>query len=118
MIVSSKQLEEAAATIRRRKRPQRIRDTDIWATAAQMDTAASLLREAEPTVITSPLHMASTYERPGFIDSEDQDASGTLVLRIGILPSRRFRIGRRGGVVPQPENGAAVREAKEKEQSP
>lgn len=102
MLVTSKQMEGAAAEIRRRKRgPQVIPAEDVTVSAAQCDTAARLLREADPCVIRSPKRYAGTNERPGFIEHEAQTDSEILVLQIGIIPSTTYHIDRQGEVVSQ-----------------
>jgi hypothetical protein len=91
MMVSSETLAEGAATIRKRRRPMRLAECDVRATAAQLDTAAQILRDAAPSYIRGQ----KPEERPGFIEPTDQDDSGDLVFRMGVIGST-YRIDRRG----------------------
>lgn len=61
--------------------------------AAQLDAAAQILREADPSVCNG-----ISQERPGWIDAKDQEDESVLVFRLGILPSITFRIDRKGNV--------------------
>lgn len=93
MLVNSKQLDDAAEEIIRRGRSQVIPKVGKLVNAAQMRTAARLLREAQPSVCNG-----IKEERPGFIESEQPDPN-TLAFTVGILPSTTYRINRRGNVV-------------------
>jgi hypothetical protein len=94
MIVSSATLTAGAATVRKRKRPQTIHAEGVTVTAAQLDTAARILREADPSIANG-----IKTERPGFIERRSQGDPEVLVFRMGILPSTEYRIDRRGSVL-------------------
>jgi hypothetical protein len=93
VIVHSDQLTEAAATVRRRKRPQRIPAEGVVVNAPQLDAAAQLLRDAEPSICNGDVQ-----ERPGFIEWRQQEKPAVLVFEVGILPSITYRIDRKGNV--------------------
>lgn len=102
MIVNSKQLDDAAQQLRSTGVPHALLKGNVRATPAQLETAARLLRESEPSVIekvnrrrVKPI----VNERPGFIESERQDGSNALTFQIGILPSREHRIAPDGRVI-------------------
>lgn len=91
MLVNSKQLTDAAATVRKRKRPQMIHAEGVVVTARQCETAARLLREAEPSICNGDVQ-----ERPGFIDRDQQSDPNVLAFTVGIIPRTRYRIARNG----------------------
>lgn len=95
MIVNSKQLTAAAATIRMRHKPMLIPAAAVTVSAAQLDTAARILREAEPCIANGDV-----AERPGFIEKERQDDPKVLVFQMGILPTTEYRISRGGEIQP------------------
>lgn len=106
MLVTSAMLTDAAEAIRASERPRRLADEPgIEVSAAQMDTAARILREAEPSQITSMRGAVSgslsfdPQERPGFIDGSQQDDSQVLTFVVGIIPSHTYRIARNGEVI-------------------
>lgn len=100
MLVNSRQLEAAAATVRKRRRPQMIHAEGVAVNAAQCEAAARILREAEPCVANGDVS-----ERPGFIDRNDQGDPAVLVFRMGILPSYRYEIDRSGAIASDDEDG-------------
>lgn len=106
MIVNSAQLTIAADLIRERNEPHVvIRVEGVAVSAAQLDTAARILREAEPSIITNATGLRSgtvsydPQERPGYIDAAQQDDPEVLVFTVGILPSTEYRIARDGAVL-------------------
>jgi hypothetical protein len=98
MIVSSASLLRGAQAIRESGRGTAPLGNGVVVSAAQLEKAAEILQEADPAVITSPRRMASSQERPGFIEPESQETDEALVFQMGILPSIIFRIDRDGGV--------------------
>lgn len=60
--------------------------------AAQCETAARLLREADPVVCNG-----LTEERPGWIDQQEENED-VLVLKIGIIPSTVHYIDKDGSL--------------------
>lgn len=104
-LVNSAMLERSAAAIRKGPNPgdaMAIPGERVAVTAAQLDTAARILREAEPSQITHASGIRSgtvdydPQERPGFIDGEQQDDPMVLRLTVGILPETTFLIARDG----------------------
>lgn len=101
MLVNSTVLDTAADALRERGRLWPLR-CGITVSAEQMDTAARLLREAEPSQITKATGTRSgavnfdPQERPGFIDPEQQEDAKTLTFAVGILPTATYRIARDG----------------------
>lgn len=117
MIVNSNQLLKAAATLREQGVATR-KLADAWdnveVSAAQLETAAGILQDAEPSVITnvrassgsfSNLELNKPQERPGYISSDHQLESHPeiLVFVVGILPSTHYYIDREGELVEHPE---------------
>lgn len=70
----------------------------VKVTEAQARSAAKLIQDAEPSVIRRPVAMASTQERPAFIDADKQPEDGTLLLEVGILPMNPYLIEPDGSV--------------------
>ena len=90
MIVNSKQLDNAADEIGEGARKTK---EGVLVTAAQLRTAARILREAEPSVCNG-----LSAERPGFIEAEDQDDPDVLVFQMGILTGASYRIRPDGSI--------------------
>jgi hypothetical protein len=113
MLVNSAQLVVAADIIRERgKSPVTIPREGIAVTAEQLDTAARILREAEPSQITHATGIRSgtvdydPQERPGFIDAAQQSDPEVLTFVVGILPATTYLIARDGAHHPghEPES--------------
>jgi hypothetical protein len=105
MQVTVKMLEEGADRIRRIKHgPQLIPAIGIKVSAAQLDKAAELLREAEPSVITAasgPVQVTlnKPQARPAYIEptAQNPEKPEILVFQIGIL-GETYRIDREGNL--------------------
>lgn len=94
MLVNSRSLAAAAEEVRARNAgPQYVPAAGVYVTAEQLDTAARLLREAEPSICNG-----RKSERPGFIHEGSQVALDSLVLDIGILSTERYVIARDGSL--------------------
>jgi len=92
LLVSSATLTAAAETMRKAGDDLReVRGEGVYVSAAQLEEAARLLREAEPSICNG-----LRQERPGFIDGEEQDVEDVLVFRLGILPTETYLIPREG----------------------
>lgn len=108
MIVDSKLLDEGARALRERGVSAADLACGVNVTQAQLRKAAELLREAEPSIITSATTKNVSFnaddigvpqERPGFIAPEHQDDPKVLTLAIGMFPQETYRISRRGKVL-------------------
>jgi hypothetical protein len=104
MLVNSETLLGAAAIVRKLKKgPQKLAEGPC-VSAAQLETAARILQEAEPSVITAasgPVQMTlnKPEERPGFIEERAQRDPQILTFVVGILPSTTYDIDRKGKAV-------------------
>lgn len=95
MLVSSKVLVAAAEELRSDGSTHRALKNGVIVTPAQLDTAAKILRDAEPSICNG-----NVQERPGFIEPEQQDDDQQeLIFVMGILPSATYRIDREGRVL-------------------
>ena len=93
MLVSSKQLGNAAQAIR--ERPSETGQIDgVRVTAEQCEAAAQILREAEPSVCNG-----ISAERPGFIDADYQVEDNVLEFQMGILTGEMYSISMDGDVL-------------------
>lgn len=106
MMVNSAQLVVAADILRERGEPHMVIPREgIAVSAAQLETAARLLREADPSRITKATGVRSgtvdydPQELPGYIDAKRQDDPEVLTFVVGILPSTTYRIARSGDVL-------------------
>lgn len=95
MIFDSKQLEDAAKRIRDNDWPSGVIAVEnIEVSAAQLETAARILKGAEPSICNR-----NVSERPGFIERDQQEQPSVLVFEMGILPSATYRIDREGEIL-------------------
>lgn len=98
LMISSHQARAAAEEVRTSPVPRRLQN-GVRVTEPQLLAIATLLEDAEPVVIDQPRTLASTSERPGFIDARAQPADGlSLVFHLGILPRVAYRITTDGRV--------------------
>jgi hypothetical protein len=88
MIVSSKQLDDAAKQIRSGE--QRRLANGVLAYGPQLAAAAQLLRAADPVECNG-----LKEERPGFIEAEEQRGNA-LVFSVGIFASESYAISPSG----------------------
>lgn len=105
MIASSEVLEKSAERVRNSGRPTLVA-TDVGKelSAAQCETMARLLKEAEPSVITGGHNLPpgtvvnQPQERPGFLEKAQQDPDDPehVVFQVGMLPATLYRIDREG----------------------
>lgn len=72
----------------------------VVVTAAQLRKAAEILRDGP-----QPVANGIKSNMPGFIDREAQPRNGSLVFNVGILPSRTYRITKRGNAREVEANG-------------
>lgn len=82
-----------ADALKRRKSGMWLNGANVYVTPGQLEAAARLLRDAEPSVCNGDVQ-----ERPGFIERDAQDDPKALVFQVGILPSTTYRIYARGRV--------------------
>lgn len=89
MMVDSHQLAAAAEQIRARGVLAVANTEGVLLTAAQCDAAATILREAEPSICNGV-----SAERPGFIEPRAQigDGLNDLVFEVGILCGEMYAI--------------------------
>lgn len=92
MIVFGRQLTKAAEDMRERgmkigKLPPEL----VPVTPDQLTAAGKILGEGP-----QPIANGIKSDMPGFIDAELQEASDVLLLQVGILPSKTYRIARDG----------------------
>lgn len=71
--------------------PNRMLRNGVVVTAAQLRKAGEILRDGP-----QPVANGTKANMPGFIDREAQPRNGSLVFQVGILPSRTYRITKRG----------------------
>lgn len=103
MLVDSKALEKGAAQLREQGKAVAELRNGVPVSPEQLDTAARILREAEPSVITSasgPVEVTlnKPQERPGYIEETRQKNPEVLVFDVGILGDTYF-IDRKGEVI-------------------
>lgn len=94
MCVEAPQLLAAAEEIG--DAPNRMLRNGVVVTAAQLRKAGEILRDGPQPEVRLPRRLASKSNMPGFIDREAQPRNGSLVFTVGILPSRTYRITKRG----------------------
>ncbi len=104
--VDSRVLAAGAAQMRERDEPTaRLTKVDIEVSPAQLDAAARILREGPKSQITSVTGAPrgtvdfDPRELPGFIHASRQESPDVLVMDVGILPSKTYRIARDGSTV-------------------
>ncbi len=101
-LLTSALAEATAAAMREHAEPTGwLRGTRHVVTAAQFDTAARIIREAEPSVANGV-----SSERPAFIHADEQDDPESLRLKVGIFSGDEFWIDRSGVVVEIDRGGA------------
>jgi hypothetical protein len=71
--------------------PNRVLRNGVVVTAAQLRKAGEILRDGP-----QPVANGIEAKMPGFIDRMEQPRNGSLVFTVGILPSRTYRITKRG----------------------
>lgn len=96
ILLNSRTLAQSAEVIRMGGgTPRAIRGVDVTVSAEQLETAARLLRDADPSICNG-----NVAERPGFIMRAHQTDPQVLVFTIGILPAEQHRINRAGELLP------------------
>ncbi len=114
MLLNSEQLTSAARRLREADVPQTLLRNGVRVTPDQLEQAATILREVDPSIITSAsgnvrgVSLGVPEERPGFIAADRQDAGDALVFEVGILPSKRYVIERDGRIDVQGQTQEAV----------
>lgn len=104
MMVGSKALDGAADRIGADLPDPAPLANGVVVTAAQCRTAARIIRDADPSVITSAsggarVTLNEPVERPAYIDAGRQDDPKVLCLDVGILPTETYRIDRKGTIL-------------------
>lgn len=100
--VSTRALQETARAMRENdERSRTIPTANMTVTVEQLETAARLTREADPTVITheNGRRVDRAEERPAYLLPAPGIPVGTILLQIGILPSASHRITPDGHVL-------------------
>ena len=97
MIVFAKQLIGAAEEMRSRGINLGTLKEPVKVTPEQLATAGRIIAEGP-----QPIANGMKADMPGFIEADQQESEDVLLLTVGILPSREFRIARDGEVLGCP----------------
>lgn len=99
LCVNSAQLEASLAVLKASGGRQRfLRGSGQPITAEQLETAARILRTAEPSICNGV-----RAECPGFIHADRQEGPDHLVFDVGILPCTTYHIHLSGTEIPTAE---------------
>jgi hypothetical protein len=103
LLVDSAVLEKAATQLREQETQVATLRNGVAVSPDQLETAARILKEAEPSVITSasgPVEVTlnKPQERPGFINEGRQKDPEVLVFDVGIIGDT-YHINRKGEVL-------------------
>lgn len=102
MIVLAQQLLDAANEMRARGTKLGQLKEPVKVTPDQLQKAGEILRDGP-----QPVANGIRSDMPGFIHAENQETDDVLVLDVGILPSRQYRIGRDGSLIERALERAA-----------